>query len=115
MAAEGRLAQRCPVVNVSTVSGEGLDDLRAEMSAAVRSDAVDRSAHAFWVGARHRASLVRAAEALSRAHEALAKDLGFEFSAVDLRGALAALGDIVGITTAEDVLDTIFSQFCIGK
>ena len=115
MAAEGRLAQRCPVVNVSAVSGDGLDELRAEMSAAVRSDAMDRSAHAFWVGARHRASLGRAVEALSRAREALADGLGFEFAAVDLRGALAALGDIVGITTDDDVLDTIFSQFCIGK
>lgn len=115
MAAEGRIAQRCPVVNASAVSGDGLDDLRAEMAAAVRSDAVDRSAHAFWVGARHRAGLVRAAGALARSQEALADDLGFEFAAVDLRGALAALGDIVGTTTADDVLDTIFSHFCIGK
>ena len=46
---------------------------------------------------------------------ALAKELGLEFAAADLYDALAALGEIVGVVTTDDILDTIFSQFCIGK
>ena len=112
---EGRLAQRGPVVNVSALGRDGLDALRAAMARAARSGAVDGSAHPFWVNARHRAALGRAAEALGRARKALADALGFEFAAADLRDALAALGDIVGRTTPDDVLGTIFTQFCIGK
>jgi tRNA modification GTPase len=41
--------------------------------------------------------------------------MSFEFIAFDLREALDSLGEIVGVTTSEDVLDRIFSTFCIGK
>lgn len=112
---EGRLAQRGRIVAVSARCGEGLEGLRAAMSAAVRSSAVDRSAHAFWLTARHRAALARAGEALERARAALGEGLGLEFAAADLGEALGALGEIVGATTADDVLDLIFSRFCIGK
>ncbi len=112
---ESQLAQRCPVVFVSALRGDGMDDLRAEMVRAIRSDAIDHSAHPFWVGARHRAALRRAGDALGRAGEAFGTNLGSEFAAADLRDALAALGDIVGHTTPDDVLDAIFSRFCIGK
>jgi len=112
---EGRLAQRCPMVRVSALLGDGLADLRGAMLNAVRSDAVDRSAHPFWLGARHRAALRRAAAALRRARSAADGGLGLEFAAADLRDGLAALGEITGATTSDDVLDVIFSDFCIGK
>jgi len=112
---EGQLAQRCPIVRVSALLGDGLDDLRAAMLSAVRSDAIDRSTHPFWPGARHRAALRSASDALGRAGDALAGRLGLEFAAADLHDALTALGDVVGATTAADILDTIFSRFCIGK
>ena len=47
--------------------------------------------------------------------ESLANAMSYEFIAFDLREALESLGEIVGITTTEDVLDRIFSTFCIGK
>ena len=45
----------------------------------------------------------------------LEANLSFEFITLDVRGALEALGEIVGETTSEEVLDRIFDQFCIGK
>jgi tRNA modification GTPase len=42
-------------------------------------------------------------------------NLSGEFIAVDLRAALNYLGEIIGITTPDDVLNNIFSRFCIGK
>jgi tRNA modification GTPase len=112
---EGELAHRGAVVNVSARTGDGLDDLRAEMVRLVQSDAMDLSSHDFWLGTRHREAVRRAAESLRAARKAFDDDLGPEFAAADLRAALTALGDIVGRTTPDDILDTIFSQFCIGK
>jgi tRNA modification GTPase len=52
---------------------------------------------------------------LEQALEASRANLSAEFISVDLGRALQALGEIVGETTSEDILDRIFSQFCIGK
>jgi tRNA modification GTPase len=47
--------------------------------------------------------------------DALRADASLEFVALDLRQGIAAVGEIVGKTTTEDLLDSIFSQFCLGK
>jgi tRNA modification GTPase len=52
---------------------------------------------------------------LDQALESLAAGLSAEFISVDLREAQAALGEIVGTHTSEDILEKIFSQFCVGK
>ena len=111
----GRFAQRGPVVRVSALTGAGLDDLREELSRTVRSRAIDRSAHSFWLSARHHAALARALESLGAARRALDDRIGLEFAAADLHSALDSVGEIVGLTTADDILDVIFSQFCVGK
>ncbi len=65
--------------------------------------------------ARHRAHLGRAAQAVERAREALEANLSGEVLAADLKLALHELGCITGAITNEQVLDQIFSRFCIGK
>lgn len=52
---------------------------------------------------------------ISQALEAIAQNLSWEFPAVDLRAALSLLGELSGKVTTEDILDRIFSNFCIGK
>jgi tRNA modification GTPase len=59
--------------------------------------------------------LRRAGAAVRRTVEALRQDLSLEFAALDLRIAVNAVGEVVGQTATEDLLDSIFSQFCIGK
>jgi tRNA modification GTPase len=59
--------------------------------------------------------LRRAREATVRTLEALRGDLTLELVALDLRIAVNAVGEVVGKTATEDLLDMIFSQFCIGK
>ena len=51
----------------------------------------------------------------SRGHNAVQADLSLELVALDLRIAVNAVGEIVGKTTTDDLLDSIFSQFCLGK
>ena len=67
------------------------------------------------INARHQDVLNRARAAAQRAGEALKSDQTLELVAMDLRIAMNAVGEIVGKTTTEDLLDSIFSQFCIGK
>jgi tRNA modification GTPase len=67
------------------------------------------------VNSRHQDALNRARSATERTLEALRQDKTLELVALDLRIAVNAIGEIVGKTTTEDLLDMIFSQFCIGK
>lgn len=64
---------------------------------------------------RHAAALGRAAASVRQVRDGLARDLSPDLLAIDLQMALDHLGDIVGETTTEDVLEMIFSRFCIGK
>ena len=95
---------------ISTRTGDGLDQLRtilAERATAL----VPQSDSPALSRARHRAALDEAANHLASARAADYPDLRAE----DLRLALAALGRITGAIGVEDLLDTIFSSFCIGK
>ena len=67
------------------------------------------------INSRHQAALTRARAGTQQAMEALQANQTLELVAMDLRIATNAVGEIVGKTTTEDLLDSIFSQFCIGK
>ena len=65
--------------------------------------------------ARHYEALVRALEAIRRVQEGLNANQSGEFLSMDLQDCLAALGEITGQITSQEVLNNIFSKFCIGK
>ena len=67
------------------------------------------------INARHRDALARAKTATDQTIAALSEGLTLELAAMDLRIAVNAVGEIVGKTSTEDLLDRVFSQFCIGK
>ncbi|MCA9792982.1 MAG: tRNA uridine-5-carboxymethylaminomethyl(34) synthesis GTPase MnmE [Candidatus Eremiobacteraeota bacterium] len=69
----------------------------------------------FSVNQRHYQALVRTRESLERVGLAVEDGLSGEFLCLDLRAAAGALGEIVGIDVSEEVLDRIFSTFCLGK
>jgi len=96
----------------SAKTGEGLADLRRAVGRMLRDD--DRSGARFRVTLRQGGLLREARAALLRAASA-APSLGMEYVSADLRAALAALGGISGRSTDEDLLDRIFSRFCLGK
>ncbi len=64
---------------------------------------------------RHKTALEKTAAHLMQARESLAGGLSAEFTAFDVREALDSLGEITGMTSREDILDRIFSTFCVGK
>jgi tRNA modification GTPase len=102
-------------VSVSCRTGAGIDDLRQSVFEMVRQGTVMAGEHAWAVNQRHKTALEQAKESLQKARESAASGLSPEFIALDLRGALDSIGLITGATYTEDILEKIFSDFCIGK
>ena len=92
-----------------------LDALRAALLRAVRHELAGSEGSAVAVNERHRRHLDAAREAVARAAASLDRGDGGDTLALDLRAALHELGQVTGAVTNEDVLDAVFSQFCIGK
>lgn len=100
-------------LELSTLTGLGLDRL-LEGIAAVLVEHPEKENPLVGL-LRHKNALAVAEAGLDRAANAIRKGLSPEFIAIDLRDALDALGEIVGETTLDEILDQIFRQFCIGK
>jgi tRNA modification GTPase len=111
----GNSASTTPVVDVSCLTGQGLEQLKDAIKAMVWSGEIKAEMLEVMVNSRHQDALKRARTATSQTLEALRADLPLDLVAVDLHIAVNAVGEIVGKTTTEDLLDSIFSQFCIGK
>lgn len=104
------------VVSVSALRGEGFEEMRRELAAAI--EALAGSHHGDTVAIsreRHREALARSLTALSAAADSARAAMPPEIIAVDVTIASDALGSIAGQVTSEDVLDAIFREFCIGK
>ena len=104
-----------PAVEVSCLTGAGLEPLKDAIKQCVWSGEIKAEMLQVMINSRHQEALQRAREAAVRAAGALRGDLTLELVAMDLRIAVNAVGEIVGKTSTEDLLDSIFSQFCIGK
>jgi tRNA modification GTPase len=102
-------------VDVSCVTGQGVEALKDAIKETVWSGEVKAEMLQVMINSRHQDALNRARAAAERSIEALRGNATLELVALDLRIAVAALGEIVGKTTTEDLLDSIFGQFCIGK
>lgn len=102
-------------VKVSCANLEGIDALKGAMRNFAQSRLSGLGACDVTVGARHAEALRRAIASLESARGKIASSAPAELAASDLSEALSALGEIVGRTDCEDVLDRIFSKFCIGK
>ncbi|MDR0477050.1 MAG: 50S ribosome-binding GTPase, partial [Desulfobulbaceae bacterium] len=105
---------RIPPLFISAVTGAGLDVLRQAMFAKLTDGMSQWEENACAPNLRQSEALRQACEAVRAAMATLslrAPDL----LAVDLRQCLDALNDIIGLTTSEDILDAVFSRFCLGK
>ena len=100
---------------VSALSGDGIDELRLRIVEAFVPEAgVEREA-GFITSLRHEQLLRQARALLEKAREAILRGEHHDLLAVDLYGALQAIDALTGATTADDILNRIFSTFCIGK
>ncbi|TGE04555.1 tRNA uridine-5-carboxymethylaminomethyl(34) synthesis GTPase MnmE [Hymenobacter fodinae] len=107
---------RPSTVLIAASRGDGLDELRETLLTLVRGEGLDRASSSTIVtNVRHARSLEQAAHHLDAVLTGLATGRGTELLAADLRHALADLGQITGEISNDDLLTSIFTQFCIGK
>ena len=100
---------------ISCAENSGIEDLKDKIGALIDKYHITASADDILVSARHAQSLQAAMDSTVAAARKTAENAPSELVASDLREALDSLGDIVGKTDNEALLDRIFSKFCIGK
>jgi len=101
---------------ISALRGDGVERLKKGIVDAIVKGRVKRgTGDLVPVNLRHKRVLERVKESLEEISEGLGRGIPWDLTAVEVRGVLDILGEIVGETTPEEVLEAIFSRFCIGK
>lgn len=103
------------IVPISALYSEGIEELKEAAFSAIIQHKLDSPPSVFITNIRHKIALEKALENLAYAEESLIREMSPEFTALDIQLSLKCLGEIVGETTSDDILDRIFSEFCIGK
>ena len=104
-----------PIVETSMLHGKGIEVLKSVIIQEVLGSEFIMGESPIVTNVRHHDALRRSRIALEYAIESFKQNMPPDLVAVDLRSGLDCVGEIVGKTTTEDILDRIFSQFCIGK
>lgn len=103
-----------PVVKTSAISGQGIEQLRQELLKTVSNPAGEAES-GMLTNIRHHEAVTAALAALQKTAEAVGQKIPHEMLLLDLYAALRQLDGLTGETTADDILNRIFSTFCIGK
>ena len=101
-------------ISISCQQKTGLDQLQQQMTGRIHELLISGNASRLTTS-RCQQSIRLAAESLDRARQLVASDQGEELVAVEVRGALDAIGQVTGEIYTDDILDRLFSRFCIGK
>jgi tRNA modification GTPase len=104
-----------PVIQISATEETGLHCLKSAIRDLAIHGAPVSAEAVFVTRVRHKAALRSTKESLQYAMKSTQGGMPPELIAVDLRGSLKSLGEIVGETASEEILDQIFSKFCVGK
>lgn len=103
------------ILQISALESEGIDELEKQILELFFSGQIDTSIDELITNVRHVQALTSALDYLESALNSLNLYLPSDFLAIDLKAAWESLGKITGETVEEDLLDQIFSQFCLGK
>ena len=109
-----RLAE-CQVIEISALKGEGIERLEEAMLNAVIANKVVAQNIDVMINLRQKQCLQRARELLEKSRESIEKKMQADFISIDLKGAIAAMGEVTGEIVSDEVIDRIFEQFCVGK
>jgi len=100
---------------MSVLQGEGLADLEKKIIDQVLKGKVKPTESVMVTSTRHKNALQRALKALQELLNSLRSGYAIDFLTIDLYTALDALGEITGENVSSELIDEIFSNFCIGK
>ena len=107
--------QACAKLRTSALTGKGIAELRAAILQHVTGGSVAGTESGFLTNARHQSLVRDSLIGLDRAEAAVQNKIPHEMLLLDLYSALRPLDEITGATTNDDILNLIFSRFCIGK
>ena len=110
-----RLAGGTPVVRISALMGDGMEDLCRAIENAVVGGEGHPGTSRVAPNLRHQKALKDAMAFFKEAGGSTRDGRPVEITAVDLQSGLDALGEIIGDTATDEVLERVFSQFCLGK
>ncbi len=110
-----RYVDRGSIIKISALQHEGIEELHDKIEAMVYSGSVKNTSSLMITNSRHKDALLKAYESINDAINAIEQNLPYDFIEVDFKNIWDYLGYINGDTVKEDLLDTIFSNFCIGK
>jgi tRNA modification GTPase len=102
-------------LKISALEGQKIDELKKLMKQRALESTEYNESSLLVTSSRHRDALEKAQKDVRSALQALNQGMTGDFLSIDLRSALKNLGTITGEITNEDILDSIFSRFCIGK
>ena len=105
----------CAVAHISATTGDGLDELRDQIRSLLLHPDFETRETVLVTHLRHQTALQRAQDAVTATLASVEAKQAGELIAMDLRAAIDALGEITGAVSTDDILDRIFSEFCIGK
>lgn len=103
------------VMHISSVSGAGISELENHIAELIFGGGVSPGERLFVTNMRHKNLLVRASAEVAKAVEELRAGAPLDFAEVEMRAAHDSLGEIIGETVTDDILDRVFERFCVGK
>ena len=103
------------IIKISALKHQGIEELQDKIEAMVYHGSVKNSPNLMITNSRHKDALFKAYESINDAISAIEQRMPYDFIEVDFKNIWDYLGYINGDTVREDLLDTIFANFCIGK
>ena len=104
-----------PVIKTSMLKGNGIDELKDALSKLFFNGDILPKQEIYITNLRHKELLQKVYGSLKLVDDSISKNLSEDFYTVDLSNAYAYLGEIIGEEVSDDLVDKIFSEFCMGK
>lgn len=109
------LAKNIPIVKASMINQDGIEEIEEYIHDMVMSGKVSADDGVIITNVRHQEALIKSLEHVNDALISIDEGIPLDLISIDIRGAWDALGAITGETLTEDLIDKIFSEFCLGK
>jgi tRNA modification GTPase len=104
------------LIETSATNNVGIEQLKDSLfNVVIGSTRSETRESVIITNERHYSALLKAKHSMTSAIDSLKNGKSEEFIAVDLRSAIESIGEIIGLVTTEEILNSIFSKFCIGK
>jgi len=104
-----------PIIEISVLKGTGLDQLEQEIKDMFFAGKVSIREDSIITNMRHKDSLIKARKSLNEAINSLRIGMPVDMVSIDISNAIESMGEIIGLTVSEEIIDRIFHEFCLGK